>query len=306
MLARMTERRPNRIGLNDNARTSMGRVIARGQRRHPFEDLYHFVLRCEWWQFFAIVSVMYFLANALFAVVYLLAPGAIANVRPGSFGDAFFFSVQTMATIGYGVMAPVSRFGHVVVSIEALVGTFAAALMTGVTFAKFARPTARIIFSRAAVICPRDGVPHLMFRMANWRLNQILEARLSVSLLVSERSREGDVIRRPRSLKLVRDQTPMFSLSWTVMHAIDADSPLAAPGALEALQRDNAIFILTLRGVDETLSTEVIARHTYAMRDVVPDARFCDVLTMTEDGTRVLDFERFHDTEPLPDARSLD
>src|SRR6185312_2113375 len=155
----------------DGDRFSRQGVKAIGLERAPHKDVYHFILGRTWPTFFLIVALVFVLANVLFAWLYLAEPGAVANVRPGSFEDAFYFSVQTLATIGYGWMYPASRYGHVVVALEAVVGILMVALITGITFTRFARPIARVLFSNKAVVTPRDGVPHLMFRMANWRRN---------------------------------------------------------------------------------------------------------------------------------------
>ena len=179
-------------------------VKAIGLERAPHKDVYHFVLGRTWPVFFLLVAVVFILTNMLFAWLYLAEPGSISNARPGSFEDALNFSVQTLATIGYGGMSPASRYGHIIVAIEAIVGILMVALITGITFTRFARPSARVLFSDKVVISPRDGVPHVMFRMANWRRNRIVEARLSAVLLVTERTREGDVMRKQIDLPLVR------------------------------------------------------------------------------------------------------
>src|SRR5262249_27446636 len=156
----------------------------------------------------------FFATNTFFALLYMSAPGSVLNARDGSFEDAFFFSVQTLATIGYGVMSPGTRFGHIVVTLEALTGILGVALITGLTFAKFARPTARALFTEKAVFSRRNGVPHLMFRMANWRRNMVVEAQLRVILPAEEKTAEGETMRKVTELALVRDRTPMFSLTW--------------------------------------------------------------------------------------------
>ena len=152
------------------------------------KDVYHFILARGWPSFFALVAVTFLTANVLFASLYLAQPGCIAHARPGSFEDAFYFSVQTIATIGYGGMYPLTRFAHIVVVVEAMTGMLGIAVITGLTFTRFARPSARVLFANKVTITPRDGVPHLMFRMANWRRNRIVEAqRLSHEGLVDER-----------------------------------------------------------------------------------------------------------------------
>jgi inward rectifier potassium channel len=250
------------------------------------------------------VVLGFLLTNAAFAVVYASEPGAIANARPDSFEDAFFFSVQTMATIGYGTMAPVTRFAHLVVTIEAMVGILSVALVTGITFSKFSRPSARIVFSDKMVIAPRNGVPHLMFRLANWRHNQVLEAHLRLILLVTEKTTEGETLRRPDELHLVRDRNALFSLTWLAMHKIDESSPFYGADALTRLRAQGAQLFVSLYGLDETVGQNIYARYPYRLDDVVWNARFKDVLTELPDGTRQLNYMNFHEIELLPVAPS--
>jgi inward rectifier potassium channel len=246
-------------------------------------------------EFVLLVVVAFVLANAIFALAYLCQPGSIANARPGSFEDAFFFSVQTMATIGYGALAPATLFGHLMVTCEAIVAILGVAVITGVTFSRFSRPTAKVLFSDKLVIGPRDGVPHLMFRMANWRRNTILEAQLRVALLIEEVTLEGQVIRRPLELPLVRDRNALFWMTWTAMHRIDETSPFFGPDAFDKLQTQKAELFLSLMGIDETFAQIVHARRAYALSDIVMNAYYADVLTVRDDGVRVIDYRAFHD-----------
>jgi inward rectifier potassium channel len=275
------------------------RVRAVGVERAPYKDLYHFVLSRSWPEFFVLVTLGFLLVNTVFALLYLVQPGSVANARPGSFEDAFYFSVQTLATIGYGGMYPASRFAHLVVTFEALTGIMSVAVITGITFTRFSRPTARVLFADKIVMAPRDGVPHLMFRLANWRRNQIVEARLNVMLLVTERTREGEMMRRQIDLALVRDRTAVFFLSWTAMHVVDERSPFHGPGAIDRLREQKAEIFVGLSGIDETIGQMINVRRGYNIDDVVPNARFADVLTLHPDGTREIDYRKFHDTIPL-------
>ena len=272
-------------------------VEARGRGLSPWEDAYHWILTRTWPRFFATVTLAFVLVNAAFAGVYSLEPGAIRNAD--GFADRFFFSVQTLGTIGYGAMVPATKWANVVVSIEALVGLLFTALVTGLTFARFARPTARIVFSDKAVIGPRDGVPHLMFRIANFRRNRVAEATLHALLLVNEKTAEGVVMGRPQSLPLVLSTNHLFSHSWTAMHRIDDQSPFFGEGALESLRSRAVEIYLTLTGVDETLAQTIHARARYTVDDIVQNARFADIVASKPDGTRVIDYERFHDIEKL-------
>lgn len=274
----------------------------RGRSASAWDDVYHLVLTRSWWSFLGVAFALYLVINVAFATVYALAPGSIASARAGNFEDAFYFSVQTMATIGYGGMTPATRFAHVVVTVEALVGIMYTALLTGLTFSKFARPRAKVLFSKVAVIQPRNGVPHLCFRMANWRHNLVLEAQLRVILLVLERTTEGDVMRLPMELKLVRDRTALFAMTWTAMHRIDETSPFSADGALERLSGEGAELYLSLTGFDETVMQTVHARYRYKIADIVPGARFADVVQINADGSREIDYELFHDVVPIEPA----
>jgi inward rectifier potassium channel len=274
-------------------------IHTRGRRVAPFEDIYHKVLTMPWRRFFAYVALTWLGVNAFFAILYSLRPGCVTNASPG-FEDAFYFSVQTFATIGYGTMAPATRYGHLVVVVEALVGTLGIALATGVTFAKFARPTARVLFSERAVIQPRDGVPHLVFRLANWRGNMVVEGQLRVLLLVRQETQEGDVIRTPIDLPLVRDRTALFSLSWMPMHRIDERSPLWGGAAtIRRLHGAGAEIFLAFTGLDETLGQQIHARHRYKLDELVVNARFHDVLTLDPRGDRTIDYAHFHDIQTL-------
>ena len=272
-------------------------VRARGRTSAPLDDLYHSLLSVPWWQFFSTSAVVYLVVNFVFACFYALRPGCVSGAH--SFGDLFFFSVQTMSTIGYGTMGPASLYAHVLVTLQAITGIFAVALVTGITFAKFARPTARVLFAARPVIGNRDGVPHLMFRMANWRHNQILDAELTVLLLLSERTQEGETMRLPTPLKLVRDRTALFFLTWIPMHKIDETSPFHGEGAIARLHAAGAQIILSLRGTDETLASSIHARHVYALTDIVVGARFADILQTGADGTRQIDYTLFDEVVPI-------
>jgi inward rectifier potassium channel len=275
-------------------------VRTHGQRISLFEDVYHNILSMPWWRFFAYTAVAWVGINLIFAMVYAASPGCIAGAEPGSLEDSFYFSVQTLATIGYGAMSPATRFGHGVVVVEALVGTLGVAIVTGVTFAKFARPTARVLFGAKAVVQPRDGVSHLVFRMANWRGNMIVEGQLRVLVLTLHTTKEGDTMRVPVELPLVRDKTAVFTLTWQPMHPIDERSPFfGGEPAMKALREQRAEIILSFTGFDETSAQQVHARHVYRLDDVVIGARFVDVLRIEDDGTRDIDYSHFHEIEML-------
>lgn len=291
-------RQGNRKKRFDIVSTGRYEVVRKGLSHSHWHDPYHLLLTVSWSKFLALTVASYVATNALFALLYLAGGDSIKNARPGSFFDAFFFSVQTMATIGYGAMYPQTHYANLLVSLEALVGLLGVAMATGLMFARFSRPTARVIFSRVAVIAPHNGLPCLMLRVANERRNQILEAQMGLSLLRDEITMEGHYIRRFYDLKLVRSQTRIFALSWIVMHVIDENSPLYGETS-ESLAEANADIIATLMGIDETVSQTVHARRYYLTDEILWNMRFVDIFVNKPDGRRLLDFTRFHEVEPL-------
>ena len=272
-------------------------VLSIGLRTSPLRDVYHSLLTTTWTQFFALVLVVYLGANLVFALGYLAIGDGIEEARPGNFADAFFFSVQTMATIGYGKMAPRGIWANLLVTQEALVGLLGLALVTGLVFAKFSRPTARVIFSRNAVITRFDGVPSLLVRMANERGNQIAEAQAHLVLLRTERTPEGEEIRRAHDLKLRRSHSAFFAFTWLVVHPITPESPLHGETA-DSLRTKDVDLVASMTGLDETLSQSVHARHAWAPDQILWGRKFVDVLVTLEDGRRAIDYRKFHDVEP--------
>ncbi|NET11156.1 MAG: ATP-sensitive inward rectifier potassium channel 10, partial [Symploca sp. SIO2B6] len=208
------------------------------------------------------------------------------------------FSVQTMASIGYGAMHPQTLYANILVTIESLVGLMGIAMVTGLTFARFSRPTTRVMFSNVTVIAPYDGIPTLMFRVANQRRNRIIEAQLNMTLVWNEVSREGHAMRRFYDLPLVRSQTPVFALSWTVMHPITPDSPLHGKTEADLIHTDTEL-VITLTGLDETLSQTVHARHSYGPTDILRNMIFVDLFTHLPDGRFAIDYDRFHQVKPV-------
>jgi inward rectifier potassium channel len=279
-------------------RDTADRVVRLGVEREWFGDLYHRILTIGWPSFFAVGSMIYIVANFIFGALYLLQPGSIAHAHPGSFADAFFFSVQTMATIGYGVMSPATFYANVLMTLETAAGLLFLALTTGLIFARFSRPTARVLFSRVAVVGPYNGIPTLSIRLANQRLNQLLAAEVTMTLVRDETSEEGELTRRFYDLGLVRDRSPVFALTFLVMHTIDADSPLRGM-SYEQLAEQHAEIVVIAGGIDETLAQTVNARTSYLPHEILWAHRFVDIFGWTEDGRRAIDYRRFHDTVRL-------
>jgi len=287
-------KQPNQIG------SLKGDGVIRGAPVGIFEDLYHFLVTSSWPALIGLIAAAFTLANLIFATGYYLDQG-IENAHSGSFSDMFFFSVQTMATIGYGKMEPFTLFSNILVSIEALTGLLALALMTGLVFSKFSRPTSRVRFTRYAVIGPRDGALSLMIRAANMRANRIVEAEIHVVLARQETTIEGDSIRRLYDLPMTRSRSAMFALSWTAVHRIVEGSPLFGE-TRESLAGTNPQIIVSIIGLDETFSQTVHTRHTFELADVIWNARFADVLITHPDGSRSVNYTRFDEIEMLTPA----
>jgi inward rectifier potassium channel len=274
------------------------KVLAVGLRRAPIDDLYHSLITWSWTRLFATMGAAYVSVIAAFALAYLaLGPDAIEHARLESFEDAFFFSFQTMATIGYGHMLPKGTAANLVSVVQVMIGLAGTAVSTGLVFAKFARPTARVLFSATAVVTTFDGQRCLLFRVANERGNQIVEAQLNVALLRDETTVDGEHVRRAYDLGLRREKSLLFSLTWLAVHPITPGSPLhgATAGALAA---GAATLIVSLTGLDEHLGQTVHARHAYAAEDIRFDHHFVDVLETLPDGSRLIDYRKFHDTRP--------
>ncbi|HZP46214.1 MAG TPA: ion channel [Candidatus Binataceae bacterium] len=257
-------------------------------------ELYLHLLTCSWPSLLAQVTLTFFGVNALFALAYYI-DGGVENAH--SYLDLLFFSIETMATVGYGKMAPVTLVAHLLMSFEVLIGLLGLALMTGLVFAKFSRPTARIRFSRYAVIANREGVPSLMFRVANVRANQIVEAEMHVVLARLEQTLEGEETRRFYDLNLIRHRNAIFAFSWTAIHPIVPGSPLYGITA-ESMERQMAWIVVSITGLDETISQTVHARMYYGHQDLLWGRRLADVMLRTADGGFALDYGKFDDVEP--------
>ena len=268
-----------------------------GMRRRWLSDVYYGLLKSSWRWLLATIALIYVSINACFALVYLVF-GGIEGARRGSFADAFFFSVQTMATIGYGAMHPRTPFANILVTLEALIGLLGVAMATGVLFAKFARPVGRLIFSNVAVISMREGVPSFMFRVANERANHVMEATLKASIVRDEVTSEGEKVRRWYELPLVRNSSPIFALTWTAIHAIDSTSKLFGETP-ESMRRSRTEIVITLWGTDATLASTIYARHSYVPAEVFFDCKLADILSFDGEGKRVIDFHKFHDIVPV-------
>lgn len=272
------------------------RVLVQGRRQSKLRDPYHLVLSLSWPRFYGALVLAFCLVNLVFGTIYWLLPGSVANARDGVFLDYFFFSIETLATVGYGAMSPASLHGHLVASIEILTGMVGVALVTGLVFARFSRPTARILFSDRAVIRDFEGQRVLMLRIANERYNRIVEATATLSLVRVEVNAQGESFVRIHDLRLLRETTPVFALTWTLIHPIDERSPLFGLDAAQ-LAASRSRILASVRGHGENMAASVYAGCEYAADELVFDGRFVDILGLDPDGGRVVDLTRFHDIE---------
>lgn len=281
------------------ASNPLGRVHARGQAFALGGDLYFAMVTWPLWRFCVAVGVLVLLVNTLFAFVYMQDPGGISNARDGSFEDAFFFSVQTLATIGYGRISPMGVSANVIVAIESICGLVLFALITGLAFARFSRPRPRILFSEQAIIAPYGRITGFMFRIANARDNELFDVQAEVSF--ARRKPGGNVDQRLfDSLKLERKSVTFFPLSWTIVHPIDQSSPLWHMNE-ESLEASEAEFLIRLTAFDETTGQTVHARSSYRWDEVTCGARFVRIMDRTAgDGIIRVDVKRLSEIEPAP------
>jgi inward rectifier potassium channel len=279
-----------------------GRIIETyGLRHRPWHDLYHIFMTMTWPTLFASYAGFFALFNLVFAAAYQLQPSGIANLSPPGYWGRFFFSVETLATVGYGDMHPQTFYAHLIASIEIFTGLMSLALITGMMFARFSRPTARILFARPAVIRQFDGRQTLMLRAANERQNVILEATAQLRLIRDEQTAEGFRFRRIYDLPLRRSEQPLFLYGWSLLHVIDAASPLAGEN-LESLQASRAFVLLTIGGIDENTGQMLMSRQEYPPASIRWNHAFVDVFLSGEDGVDRFDYSRFHEVEPITSA----
>ena len=257
-------------------------------------DLYHWLIRGSWWRLLGTISLIYFGSAFVFALLFLAVPDTIENARPESLVDAYNFSIQTLSTIGYGTLAPATGYGHVLVAAEMLLSLLITAVSTGLVFAKFARPTARLLFSNVAVIKQEGDQRLLIFRVANERDGRIFDAHFSVSYVRTVVGADGSAVVRLLDLKLRKAVAPILSLTWNVVHEIDAESPLYGITAEELVAEDGALTV-NVSGVDDEVAATIHVNHVYGFDEIIVDASLVDVLVQDEHGMTQVLYDRFHD-----------
>ncbi len=272
-------------------------VQKRGASRYDWRDPYHFALSITWLQFALLFLVFNLGINVLFAGLYVLQPGSIANARPGVFSDVFFFSMETLATVGYGAMSPASLYGHSVAAAEIICGMAFTAIMTGLTFVRFSRAKAKILYADRPVVAQHNGLPTLMLRIANGRAGPLVDAKVEMAAIIGEHTREGQFFRRLHDMKLSRDRLQMFPLTWTLMHTIDERSPLHGWDAVRLADSDFRLFV-GLKARDFVLGADVYDARSYRGSEIAFGLRYADAVSIDEAGHTIADLTRISVTEP--------
>lgn len=267
-----------------------------GLKDSIWADFYHHTLTASWPTVVVWAIGLYVVVNLLFALLYALVPGQITCPHPPTLLDLFFFSVQTLSTVGYGVMAPTGPVANGIVSFEVLIGMMINALATGTIFARIARPRARVIFSSRAVISKENGIPALCIRIANCRKSVILSLDVEVALSRLILSPSGHLVRQFDQLLLVQSHVPVLRFAFVVAHVISPASPLANQTA-EELREEEAEIIVTVTGTDEAMGQTVFARTAYGFDRILHNHRFVDIIDPRPDGGLSVDYSRFHETE---------
>jgi inward rectifier potassium channel len=272
-------------------------VWLKGIARFDLRDTYHNVIALSWPKFLLTLVAVAAAINIAFASLYLAQPGAVANARPGSFFDVFFFSVETAATVGFGEMYPATVYGHIVCTAEIGVGMSFTALMTGLLFVRFSRPKAKIRYAQNAVIALHDGQPTLMIRIANGRRSLLYDAGVHLSLLLTSRGEQGEMLRRVHELRLARSRLPMFSLTWTLMHKIDRSSPLQNYDAARLIEAD-ARLLLGVEARDVTAAAQVVDTKGYDSTQILFGMRYAGTMSFDAEGHPVADLSELSQLEP--------
>ena len=270
-------------------------IITEGLELNFWADISHRCMTASWPAFILGAALVFLAFNAVFGLLYLLGDQPIANVNSRDYIDYFYFSIETLSTAGYGDMHPQTHYGHFIATIELFTGIFSMSLMTGLIFARFSRPSARLLFANNPVIAPHEGVSTLMVRFANERHNVIGNATARLWMFKDTVSTEGHEIRRFFELPLLRNENPALALSWTLYHVIDKQSPLHGMTPEDFAAWDVSLVVV-VSGYDVIAAQTVHARKPYSHHDILFGRRYVDVLDTSDDGRIRIDYGRFHDT----------
>src|ERR1700742_4505237 len=270
-------------------------IIAEGLNLSFWADISHRCMTATWPSFIAGAAAVFVIFNAIFAALYWIGDNPVANVPGGAYVDYLYFSIETLSTAGYGDMHPQTHYGHFIATIELFTGIFSMSLMTGLIFARFSRPSSRILFANGAVVSSHESETTLMVRFANERHNVISNATAKLWMLKNVVTAEGHPTRRFFELRLLRNESPIFALSWTIYHVIDERSPLYGLAAEDMASSDSGLIVV-VSGFDVVAAQTVHARKTYEHDDILFGQRYVDVVQPSVDGRVRIDYGRFHDT----------
>ncbi len=288
-------RKPSQVSI----RAGQVEFVKVGTDAWRWRDFYRWLLSLRWPRFAIFVASLYVGLNLLFAVLYSLQQNSIAGTTGGHwFFDRFFFSVQTLATVGYGHMYPQTLYAHIISTIEIMTGIFLLAAMTGLIFVRFSRPTARVVFSKSLVIAPLNGTPTLMVRIGNENQHSMVEAEFRIMFSRDESLLEGGDFRYFYVLKLHFDRLTVFPAALTLRHTINDKSPLFGE-TVESLTASRALFIVSVVGIDPVIAASVQTQKDYSWRDIQFGHRFVEIYTEHGGGRLTVDYGRLHDTEPV-------
>jgi inward rectifier potassium channel len=272
-------------------------LIKTGTARFDIRDPYTIAITVTWSSFFLLLFLIELLLNTAFAILYALDSGCLTSAKPGSFIDGFFFSIETLATVGYGTVAPANLYGHIVSAIEILCGLIFTAIITGLIFVRFSKPRPNILFADQAVIAKHNGIPTLMIRVANGRRTAMAGAAAELAVFKPTISSEGRGFRQVHELKLIRDTMPLFMLTWTVMHVINEDSPLYGLD-LDTLSSADLIIALTIQARDHTAGEDVFDIRFYNATRILAGMAYQDAISFDEQGRPNADLSKISHVEP--------
>jgi len=296
-MARSKSPREHRSGRKAVVRIGSFEIYSTGAARFDLGDPYHLIATMSWPMFFLSLVLSQAAINLAFAALYAAVPGTIANAQPGSLADAFFFSIETLMTVGYGAMVPATRYGHIVSAVEIVFGMVYTAVVTGMIFVRFSKPKAKIVYAEHPVVSHHNGHPTLMLRIANGRAQLLTDATVRLYVLLPETGPEGQRFRRTHNLELSRSDFPLFALTWTLMHRIDATSPLHG-FTREGLIEEHVRLFVSIRARDPALAAEVHDLKSYPADAIAWGMRYSDAVTLDDQGRALADLRRVSLIEP--------
>lgn len=275
-------------------RIGQRKVLSHGLERHFWTDIFHLSMSISWPLFFACSALVFLALNVIFTLLYALDPAPLANAKPGDLADMFFFSVQTLATVGYGNMFPQNHYANIVATVEVFTGITASSIATGLAFTRFSRPRPRFVFAKHPVVGFHNGRKCFMIRMANARHNQVIDAKAKVWLIRASKTLEGTSFRQVHRLPLALDEFPILTLGWTIAHVIDDKSPFHG-FTPEDLNKPDSNIVISIKGFDKDAASEIYASKIYGISDIKWDYQYENIISDEGGEYTQIDYNKFHD-----------